>query len=238
MNVDRIRREAIKAKDSLAEIIVEVGTEAPDLDVPPADPPDEPEPEVPAESHIVVGYAEGKAGEVVRVEVLGSTHVEVNGFALGVGLPRELQLVKSGPTDGLKELLQLDSPQVIQKRQVGASWRQNFLQVGVLFFATVFSEEEIDGSVPVPPKKPKRTIVDRRIPTLMPIYEMEVKIPADAKVGDKWELDAEKYHGHPLRYADGRVKWLYYPSMYTTNRHVSRHGIVPKFVSGWIEVTE
>jgi len=238
MDLEVIRKAAISTGKSVQTILNEI-TE-------PDSPPDETEedpakgdPEEELQSLIVIGEAEGKPGETVRIEVLGRTNLPVTGFGLAVGCDRSLTLVGSDETKELKDLLGID-PQTIQKQHKGAGWKDTFIQIGSLWFQWLLTQDELEAPIPTEaPKRSKRTFLEARIVSLMPIYTFKIQIPADAKVGTKYELDADQKYGHLFQYADGRGRWILYPSMYTTSQQVAKWGIEKKnigFVSGWIKV--
>lgn len=186
-------------------------------------------------SVLVMGEATGKPGEIVRIDVLCATHLPINGIGLSVGLAKDLQLVEFGVTDELKEMIGITDPQIVQKRHIGSSWKDTYLQSLVMFYRTVFSQEQIEGAEPPPATTPKRTMVSARIPTLMPSLFLRVKIP-DSPMVDQYKLDPSLQYGNRLGYHDGRTKWINMPTEFTTDAKVQRTAVRPDFVSGWIRV--
>lgn len=188
-------------------------------------------------SSVVVGKASGAPGETVHVEVLGGTHIPVNGFGLAIGCDKNVKLVDSGVSKMLTETLGVNRPQVIVKQQRGLMEKQNFIQVAVFFVSEFLSEEQVEGNEP-PPVGIKRTIVDKQLPPMTKIYFLALKIPESAEPGDRIPLTPGFDYGRPLSNAGGRMTWLPYPTMYTTSREYGQHGITKvNLVEGWIDVT-
>jgi hypothetical protein len=244
MDFEVIRAAAMATGKSINTILEEIAkpSELPPLAgsslEPLVDDDDDEEEEENSESYIVIGKARGIPGEVVTIEVLGKTHLPVNGFGLAVGCDRSLSLTSSRVSPELSEILGLDDPQKIVKEHDGTSWKNTFLQVAVIFFASFFSQEEIEAPIPTekPPKPPRRTILDLQLSTMIPIFNFDLKIPDDAPIGRKYVLTAEHKYGHRFKYSDGRTRWILYPTEFTTSLKVARFAIRPKFVSGWIDV--
>lgn len=237
MDLEVIREAAIATGKSVGVILGEIEAEER------RETGQEPEPVEPVEaaeeeeqvSYLVVGKGEGEPGDVVRIEILGKTHLPVNGFGLAVGCHQSLSLVGSNVSAELSEMLGMENPQKIVKEHDGASWKDTFLQVGVIFFSKLW--ENIDA--PIPEGKPpavRRAIIDLQLSTLIPIFVFELLIPDQAKVGHRYELNAEYRYGHQFKYANGRTRWIGYPTEYSTSREVSGLPIRPSFVSGWIDV--
>lgn len=230
--------------ESFAEDTELIDTESPPEDDTPEDDTDFEEASSLKKSFLVVGKGEGTPGSEVTIEVLVSTHVPINGFGLAITLTSELRYVSSTPSNTLLQMLNRKKLWHIVKRNDGASWKEQYLQVGVIFMGQVLTQADVEAPITDEVveeieqriKGLDKTITDLQIPQLIPVYEMVVQIPADAKPGKKYELSASWKLGRPLKNSDGRVRWLYYPTELTVSRHVQRWAVRPEFVSGWIDV--
>lgn len=238
MDLEVIKAAAISTGKSVQTILDEI-TKKPEPGSPEeltdGDPLKEEE-EQAGKSYLVVGKGEGHPGEVVRIEILGKTHLPVNGFGLAVGCHESLTLTGSRVSPELSEMLGMETPQKIVKEHDGTSWKDTFIQVGVIFFSKLW--DDIEALIPRgKPPKVRRTIADLQLSTLIPIFVFELLIPDQVKVGHRYELNAEYRYGHQFKYSDGRTRWIEYPTEYGTSRDF--HGglpIRPLYVSGWIDV--
>lgn len=192
------------------------------------------------ESYMVVGKAAGKPGETVAVEVLAMAKFPVKGIAIAIGLNPLATFVTAEETEELKNLLGVNDPQDVKKQHRGRNWEQQFVQLAIMFYESIWTQEEIETTKAedVDPKTPKRRIVETEIPSMTPVYRMHIKIPSDAEPGSTIPLDVGQRYGHRLS-SNGPIKFLPWENLFATSREVSRTGKYPdEMVSGWIDVIE
>lgn len=183
---------------------------------------------------LVVGKAEGKPGETVMVEILGGTQINVISFSIAIGCNPMLQLVGVEESQHLKTLLLIDDVEDINRQhRKGKNWSENWIQLYVGFYRQVWETIDPKSGEPV-----QREIIEVVIPSMMPLYNLKLKIPDNATPGMRLDLDCEQRYGHKLS-SNGPVKFLEYPPNYGTHREVAQFGIRKKeieLVSGWIDV--
>ena len=80
-----------------------------------------------------------------------------------------------------------------------------------IFFKTFFSEAELSAEVSRE-QRAKRGVASLKIPTMIPIYRMTFRIPAEATPGMKFNLIPGFKYGRRLTFHDGNSRWLYYPT--------------------------
>lgn len=191
-------------------------------------------------SYLVVGKAEGAPGETVIVEILAMTTFPVTGISVGIGCNPALRLVAADETEELKTFLNVTDPQDIIRQQRGRGWQEQFIQVAIFFFESLWSQAEVgqDPDDVDARKKIGRRIVELMIPPMTPVYRLHLKIPQDAEPGTTFPLSLEFTYGKKLS-SNGPVKFLPHPNMFTTTREVAKHGApVGGAVSGWVDVVE
>lgn len=193
------------------------------------------------QSWLVVGKGEGEPGSVVHIEVLAASHLPINGFGLAVGCDRDITLTDCGPSADLLGALGRVKLFHIHERRTGASWKENFIQAGVIFMGPVITQEDVNSAITgemIEKIKERnrgadKTIIDLRIPFLIPIYDLHLRLPPDVNSGTRYELNAEWKYGRRLKNSDGSQKWLNFPTELTRSKGLA---IRPSFVSGWIDV--
>lgn len=198
--------------------------------------PEEPEPEHDGEtsSLLMVGKAETNPGGTVDVDVLGSTHIPVNGFGISVGAPKGVSIFSVETTGELGNLLGIDDPQLVVNYHRGKTWRDRFLQAQVMFFGTALSQVQIEGK-DTPPVKPKRNIIDARIPAMTPLLRLRILVDEDARKG-RYALDPALNYAVKIEYSTRKPIWIRMPTEFTTSASVQRLPVRPEIVSGWVDV--
>jgi len=197
----------------------------------------------PRPSSMVVGLAEGAPGEIVEVEILGGTHLPVQGFGLAIGCNPMLRMLGASESEEMRRLLSITDVEDIKKQhRRGNNWQDNWIQIFGAFYRQLWETDELDEAVADAeagkPRKVKRSIVEVLIPPMTPLYVLKLKIPDDATPGMEFELDIEHKYGRRLN-SNGPVKFLEWPPRYGTSLQVAQYGIEKKdieLVSGRIKV--
>lgn len=204
-------RNALNTIDHMA-----TETDPPPPDSPPANPTE-------PEAYLIVGKAEGKPGETVTVEILGSTPVPVRGFSMGIGCnPDELDLTHAEITPefaGLVGLQPIDLTLVAT--QGGGGGIRDHLSIMAGFFKP----------------HPSGANLDAIIPPMTPMVRLGLEIvgPAPVEGGKRVDLvNRGAYYGRKFKGPDGDEIRLLIDNHYVAT---PRKYLKATLQSGWVDVS-
>ena len=184
MNLDLIRENALAARGSAISIIEELNRHDPPDPIPDPEPTADPEPEEEKSeaNYLVVGKDAASPGGIAEIEILGQTDVEVQGFGMYFGCPRELKLLGKEVTEELKALIDLPNPHFMATQSLEPGGQTEFIACFTAFFNFVTADT---------PTGDGRKIMGIRLPSLTPLMRLRFQVPETATPGHRNALGVD-----------------------------------------------
>lgn len=230
---NEIRRKAEYIRDYVHDEIRGTPQDPPDTRAPQAG--QVPAPSLAEECFLIVGKGQAVPGNSASIEILGRCPHPTGGFGITFGMDSHPILESHEVTEEARALFPgLEFVPYTMVSQGRGRRPQNQLIAAFFGFFSKLTEADIGENIS---NKTAPTYV--RIPNLIPLLRLTIKVPTDAPQDQRYELDNRSYYyGREFKDANGQARTLKQKTVFTTAHkdQVFPHGIEPQLVGGWIDV--
>lgn len=187
--------------------------------------------------HLIVGYAEGRPGDTVTVDVLGGTTKPVFGFGAYVGMDPRLVLTGSDVAPEVLELADLGSMLKVAQQKRGQGI-EGFLSLSLSFMGPPrIGPDATDDEAEAEKERLRPTYRTFQLPPRTPLLRLSIRIPESMTPGTEVKLD-----NTPLKYGvymrdpvTKRIRTQRLQASFGVPKEFGRE-IIPDCVSGWVKV--